>query len=238
MILFISVLVIPFLAGVFLTFFHSDPLLEFTENIHGRLIRKRRLILYRRTRFSSALRFILEPVLSLLIAINEWTRDIENTGLKSGLRIAGYLYLMGLFLFGIITIAYFPVILIFIALGVIAAISIEKLISEKAAEKKVKKRKSPVEDMQTFLETFWPLFKYRPTKENVERLFRLRSIDVDIKGNIFSIDRRKFSEKTKVGLVDIKGGIYDIRDSFPKKIGRVDNLGNVYEEHPPHQEFL
>lgn len=239
MIFFASVLVIPFLTGVFLTFLHSAPLLEFTENLHGRLIRKRRLILYRKTRFSGVSRFILEPLLSILITINDWTRDIENTGLKSGLRIAGYLYLFGLFLFGLVTIVYFPVILIFIALGVIAAVTVERFISEKSSEKREKKSKSSSEtgDVETFLENFWPLFKYRPTKENVERLFRLRSIDVDINGNIFAVDRRQFSEKTKVGLVDIKGGIYDIRDSLPKKIGRVDNLGNVYEEQPSRLEF-
>ncbi len=243
MIFFISVLIVPLLAGVFLMFRKDVSVLEFTENVHGWLIQKRRKLLHKRGRSAAVSKYTLEPVLSIFITINDWTRDIRGAGLKSGLRISGYLYLLGLFLFGLVTIFYFPFILAFAAAGVLAAIIVERIISEKMVGQKVKKEQkkdSSREEAKTFLETFWPLFKYRPTKENVERLFRLNGIDVDIRGNVYSIDRHHYRERTKVGLVDRNGRIYDTRHSFPKKLGRVDDMGNVIEENPPpyrQQEF-
>jgi hypothetical protein len=242
MVLFIIMLITPLIAGVFLMFRKDASVLTFTDNFYGRLIRRRRKILHKKGWTAAVSKYTLEPVLSIFIMVNNWTRDIKGTGLKSGLRVGGYLYVTGFFLFGIVTIVYFPFILAFAAAGILTAIIVEKIVSEKVSEKKVKNentfrsRKEP----KTFLETFWPIFKYRPTKENVERLFRLNGIDVDIRGNVFSADRHHYTERTKVGLVDKQGCIYDIRHSFPKKLGRVDDLGNVYEEDaPPHrqQEF-
>jgi hypothetical protein len=49
---------------------------------------------------------------------------------------------------------------------VLAAIIIERIVSEKVVEQKVKKEKKKVSSQiktKTFLEAFWPLFKYRPT---------------------------------------------------------------------------
>ena len=243
MILFISVLITPLIVGVFLVFRKDASVLAFTENFHGWLIQKRRKLLHKRGRSASVSKYTLEPVLSILITINDWTRKIKDTGLKSGMRVSGYLYLAGLFIFGAVTILYFPFILALAAVGALTAIIIERIVTEKVVEQKAKKEKKKVSsqiETKTFLETFWPLFKYRPTKENVERLFRLNGIDVDIRGNVFSADRHHYAERTKVGLVDKQGCIYDIRHSFPKKLGRVDDLGNVYEEDAlPHrqQEF-
>lgn len=239
MILFIGVLIIPLIVGVLLMFRKDASILDLTDDFYGRLIRRRRKILRKKGWTSAISKFTLEPVLSIFIMINCWTRDIKGTGLKSGLRMGGYLYVIGFFLFGIVTIAYFPFILAFAVAGVLTAIIVEKIVSEKVTEKKVKKENTfrTREEAKTFLETFWPLFKYRPTKENVERLFKLNGIDVDIRGNVYSADRHHYTERTKVGLIDKRGRIYDTRHSFPKKLGRVDDTGHIYEEDaPPHRQ--
>jgi hypothetical protein len=58
----------------------------------------------------------------------------------------------------------------------------------------------------------------------------LRQIEVDYHGDIFSSDITTFPVKTKIGRVDKNGGIYDIRNEMPEKIGSIDVQGNIVDE--------
>jgi hypothetical protein len=197
---------------------------------------KRRHILKGGGKLAGVAKVTLEPLLSLLIAINDWTENIENTGMKAGSRIAGYLYLIGAVLFIFFTLGQF---LFFLAL-IGAAILIGSVILNYVQTKHVKvtsektlvknQQKQAQEHSLTFVESIWPHFRSRTNKERVEDLFDLKQIEVDYHGDIFSNDISTFPVKTKIGRVDKNGGIYDIRKEIPRKIGSIDIQGNIVDE--------
>jgi hypothetical protein len=227
-----SVLAIPALIGCFLVLIKSKAIFRLTEVFYGWLNRKSQHILSSKSLISKIAKYTVEPLYSVFIAINDWTVDIKDIGVKSGIRIGAYLYLTGFLLFVFISIGNFLIILALIAAGILLAVILPRYLSEVSKEKKPKKTQAwqSEEQTQTFVERIWLHFRKKTTKEKVEELFGCQKIEVDMKGNIYSNDLSQFSEKTKIGLVDKNGGIYDTRQEMPEKIGRIDAQGNIIEQ--------
>lgn len=236
MIFLILLLVVPLLIGYALVLLKIGSVHAFTVDFYYWLKEKRQNILSGKGKLDNIAKFTMEPLYSLLIAINDWTENIENTGLKSGVRIAGYLYLIGIVLFIFFTLGQFLFLLALIGVGILlgtmavnylrAASKKEKPRTSSAA---VRKNRAEAESL-TFVETIWPHFRSRKIRDRVEDLFDLKQIEVDYHGDIFSSDITTFPVKTKIGRVDKNGGIYDIRKEMPQKIGSIDVQGNIVDE--------
>jgi hypothetical protein len=236
MIFLILLLVVPFLIGYVCIFFKIGFVHEFTVDFYYWLKEKRQDILSGKGKLANIARFTIEPLFSILIAVNDWTENIENTGTKSGVRVAGYLYLIGIVLFIFFTLGQFLFLLALIGTGLMLGTVALKYIqaTKKRAEAKqntVKTQSKQLEDKsQTFVESLWPLFRSKKAKDRVEDLFDLKQIEVDYHGDIFSSDITTFPVKTKIGCVDKSGRIYDTRKELPEKIGSIDKQGNVVDE--------
>lgn len=231
--LFIAILLLaPLLIGYFLVFLKIEGVYDFTEDFYDWLIRKSRNIRSGRSRFSNISRFTLEPVYSLLISINDLTRNMDNIGAISGIRIGAYLYLFGALIFIFSTLGQFFLVLALIATGVLCVSVVLRYVSIKQREVKTKKTAADHVEVRTrtFVETIWPHFRSRVTKEKVEELFHLKEIEVDYEGEIFTNDLTVFPVRTRIGRVDKNGGIYDTRSGIPEKIGRIDSRGDVVPE--------
>jgi len=231
--LFIAILLLaPLLIGYFLVFLKVEAIYDFTEDFYDWLIRKSRNIRSGRSKFSNISRFTLEPIYSLLISINDLTRNMDNIGAISGIRIGAYLYLFGALIFIFSTLGQFFLVLALLATGVLCASAVLRYVSIK--QKEVKTKKTTADNVEartrTFVETIWPHFRSRVTKEKVEELFHLKEIEVDYEGEIFTNDLTVFPVRTRIGRVDKNGGIYDTRSGIPEKIGRIDSRGDVVSE--------
>lgn len=234
MIYLILLLVVPLFIGYILVFLKIGVIHAFTVDLYYWLKEKRQHILSGKGKFASLAKFTLEPLYSLLIAINDWTENIENTGTKSGVRIAGYLYLIGIVLFIFFTLGQFLFLLALISVGILLGMVVLKYIQKsqtksKQTQAKTQKKQDEGQSL-TFVESIWPHFRSRVIKERVEDLFDLKQIEVDYHGDIFSSDITTFPVKTKIGCVDKRGGIYDTRKEMPEKIGSIDVQGNIVDE--------
>lgn len=168
----------------------------------------------------------------MLIFINDLTRNMDNIGAISGIRIGAYLYLFGALIFIFSTLGQFFLLLALLATGILSASVILRYVFIK--HKEIKTTKTSLDHFearnQTFVETIWPHFRSRVTKEKVEELFHLKEIEVDYEGDIFTNDLTVFPVRTRIGRVDKNGGIYDTRSGIPEKIGRVDSRGDIVAE--------
>jgi len=123
-----------------------------------------------------------------------------------------------------------------VGVGVLLGTAVLKYISGRQEKAKPKQTQSKIQtkqvevQSQTFVESLWPLFRSKMTKERVEDLFDLKQIEVDYQGDIFSNDITTFPVRTKIGCVDKNGGIYDTRKEMPAKIGSIDTQGNIVDE--------
>ena len=232
----ILLLIVPLFIGCVLVFLKIGAVHAFTVDFYYWLKEKRQNILSGQGKLAQIAKLTLEPLYSLLIAINDWTENIENTGTKSGVRIAGYLYLIGILLFIFFALGQFLFLLALIGVAILLGTVVLKYIQasqNKAKSKQVKStaQKNQAEEQSiTFVESLWPHFRSRKIKDRVEDLFDLRQIEVDYHGDIFSSDITTFPVKTKIGRVDKNGGIYDIRKEMPEKIGSIDVQGNIVDE--------
>jgi hypothetical protein len=236
MIFLILLLVVPLFVGYFLVFLKIGAIHSFTVDFYYWLKEKRQNILSGKGKLAGLARFTLEPLYSLLIAINDWTENIENTGTQSGVRIAGYLYLIGTVLFIFFTLGQFLFLLALIGVGILLGTVVlnfvkSRQLNTKSEQVQSKTRTNQVEaPSMTFVESIWPHFRSRKIKDRVEDLFELKQIEVDYHGDIFSSDITTFPVKTKIGRVDKNGGIYDTRNEMPEKIGSIDTRGNIVDE--------
>jgi hypothetical protein len=231
--LFIAILLLaPLLIGYSLVFLKIEAIYDFTEDFYDWLSQKSRNIRSGKSKFANLSKFTLEPVYSLLISINDLTRNMDNIGAISGIRIGAYLYLFGALIFIFSTLGQFFLLLALLGTGALGVSVVLRYVSIK--HKAIKTTKTSANHFeaqkQTFVETIWPHFRSRVTKEKVEEMFHLKEIEVDYEGDIFTNDLTIFPVRTRIGRVDKNGGIYDTRSGIPKKIGRVDSRGEIVAE--------
>jgi hypothetical protein len=217
----ILVLLIPLTVGVFQTLKKYDLIDDFTENLNDWIKEKMRNNSRSNTLAAMTVRYSLIPFLSLFIIIHDLTEDIRDFGLKSGVRIASYLYLM-VFLFVVsITFGYKVLFLMLIAL---LLLNVFMLLHNHFPQRHTN---AAGDSSQDFVETIWPFFRADSTRERVAGLFNVPQIDVDYTGNILAYDRGDSPGKKKIGRVDQLGHIYDTRHAASKKVGWINEHGHV-----------
>jgi hypothetical protein len=229
--LIIVILVVPFLTGCVSFFLKSEAIHECMESFHIWLIKNEETFFPRKSKLTPITRYTLEPLYSLLVAISDWTEDIDQKGLKSGIRIAAYLYFLGFIIFIFVTLGPFILFLALLTAGIVSVLFALRYIKARKINKPSKKSADqPKKEALTFVETVWPHFRVKTTVHKVEELFGVDQIEVTYHGDVFANDVTQDSGKIKIGIVDLCGGIYDTREEVPLKIGSVDTLGNVIDE--------
>lgn len=229
--LLIIILVVPFLAGCGSIFLKNEAIYDWLENFHMWLIKNEETFFPRRSKLSQVTKYTLEPLYSLLIAISDWTKDIDNRGLKSGIRIASYLYFFGFVIFIFVTLGPFILFLAVLTALIVSMLFALRYIKARKKTKLAKKSvEQPKKESLTFVETVWPHFRVKSTVHKVEELFGVDQIEVSYHGDVFAYDLTQESARIKIGIVDLCGGIYDTREEVPLKIGTIDTSGNVTDE--------
>ncbi len=237
MLIEIIFIVMPFLLGLAQVLLKLEAVRKFTEDCDNWINRKYSNALHGGNKIA---RFTLMPLYSLLITMNELTRNISNIWLQSGIRIAAYLYLFGILFLIFITFGYIILLFALLVIGVLLAVLALNRIFENRKEEKSLRILSEHSDgvSQTFIENIWPFLKSETTKEGVANLFDVQKIEVDYKGRIFENELSLLPDDTKIGCFDKKGNIYDTRKGNLDKVGNIDAQGNVVDWREPCQEEL
>jgi len=193
------------------------------------LATKNRNILSGKSFGSKIARYTLVPLYSLFIALNDLTKNISDVWLRTAIRITAYLYLIGSLYIIVVSLA-----LGLLVFAVIAVLSVVVVLLRKEYRKyqkeAVPKRdsgRSADKKSAAFVTKFWPFFISGNTKAKVGELFYSEEIKVDYKGRIFFADQTQLAPENIIGFIDGDGNIFDARKRIPKKIGKIDDRGNV-----------
>jgi hypothetical protein len=219
---------LPFLVGIAQVFLKQESVYKFTEECEEWINKKYSNILQGENKI---LRFTLMPLYSLLITINDLTGGISDIWLKSGIRIAAYLYLLGALFLIFITFGYIILIFALLVIGVLIAVFTLSRTLESRKEAKSLRMLSQQSDgvSQIFVENIWPFLKSEITKEEVASLFDVQKIEVDYKGRIFENELSPLPDVLKIGCFDTKGNIYDTRKGHMEKLGNISAQGKVFD---------
>lgn len=217
----IIILLIPLIAGVTQVLKKFDAVDDFTENVNDWIIEKIRSTGRGNTLGAKTARYTLIPLFSLFTTIHNLTENIPDYGLRSGIRIASYLYLAVSLYVIFITFGYKVLIL---TLVVFALLIVFVLVSNLLPGRKSTELG---DSHQGFVEKIWPYFRADSTRERVAGLFDVQQIDVDYTGIVMTYDNEGSPGKKKIGHVDQHGSIYDTRNAASIKIGWIDDHGCV-----------
>lgn len=217
--------ILPLIIGIVVAVINSSKIADFTDRFKNWLTdRKKRLD----TRRGIIPRFIFKPLIFILLKVAEWTAEIKHDGIKAGTRIAAYIYIIEIFIFILVVLGYILLVFLFIIIGLWIFLWIlgrilggpKEEVRENIYVESVRKEPSFYESVFFFLTT---------EKEKLKNLFKVKHIDVDKEGGIFSDDYSNILSKGKIGFVDEEGHIFDTRETLRKKIGYIDSEGHVKE---------
>lgn len=217
----ILVLLIPLVVGVTQAFKRYDVVDDFTENCNAWIAEKINNNSRGDTLAALSVRYTLVPFLFLFIIVYDLTEDIRDFGLKSGIRIASYLYLVMFLVVVSITFGYKVFLLMLVAL---VLLNLFMLLRKFLAGRRTNVRGESPRD---FVEKIWPYFRVDSTRARVADLFNVSQVDVDYTGNILAYNRGDSPGKKKIGWVDPLGQIYDTRNAASERIGCIDDHGRV-----------
>lgn len=166
-------------------------------------------------------RFLIRPFLWLALSVRDWTNNISHNGMKSGIRIAVYIYLGALFLYLFITFAIILAIIIMIG---IAFWIYEKVSGGSSGSVTVTKRRVSEDQEENAMPHAGLKGKkiYSGTNWFNEEL----KGRVDEEGNIYK--GTNWLTEEKIGRIDDDGNILQGTNSFNEvKVGRIDKDGNL-----------
>ena len=218
------ILLIPMIAGILQAVKKFDVIDDLTERFIDWITTKSSQTGQSDALASKVTRCTLVPVFSLFTTIHDLTRSIRDFGLRSGVRIASYLYLVAFLFVIFITVGYKVLLL---ALGVFALLIACVLLS-----KILPGHRTGVsgDSSQGFVEKIWPYFRSDSARAHVAGLFDVPQIDVDYTGTITTYHEGASQGKKVIGRVDQHGQIYDTRREAAVKLGSIDDLSRGTDE--------
>lgn len=80
----------PVILGSIIAMVNDKKVASFDSRFEDWLITKKNSLVGKRGKFS---RFFLKPLVSSLVLITSWTQNVKNNGIRSGIRLASYLYI-------------------------------------------------------------------------------------------------------------------------------------------------
>ena len=147
---------------------------------------------------------VFKPLLWTLARTMQWTEGTGNVYLRSAIRIAAYIYLIGIVL-------YISITIVFVVIALIVTCWIISLFSDGEIPPRKTGGRRRLENTNLY---------------DTKGFFAKKMGYIDEKGNIY--DSSGLLD-TKVGRIDEDGRIYDTRGLFANKVMRIDDKGNVYD---------
>lgn len=218
------ILLIPLIVGILQIGKKYEAIDDLTEDFIDWISAQGRKTGRPDTLLSRAARYTLVPLFSLFTTIHDLTRNIRDAGIRSGIRVASYLYLVAFLFVIFITIGYKVLLL---ALGVFVLLIVYVLLS-----RILPGRRAGAADGSSpeFVEKIWPYFRSDSTRAHVAGLFDVTQIDVDYTGIITTYHEGASQGKKVIGRVDQHGQIYDTRREAAVKLGSIDDLSRGTDE--------
>lgn len=205
----------PIIIGIIIALLNKPTIDNSVEKFQTWLSYRKQLI----TPYSGKLnRFLTRPFLWLALKIRDWTSNISHSGIKSGLRIALYIYLGGLFLYLFITFV--------IIIAIIALIGIAFIIYDKLTNPNNDDSKDRSEVQKNVLNSVGLKGKriYSGTNWFNEEL----QGRVDKDGNIYK--GTNWVNEEKIGRIDNDGDIYEGTNVVTEeKIGHIEKDGTLHK---------
>ncbi|MGD9346402.1 MAG: hypothetical protein PVH84_11095 [Candidatus Aminicenantes bacterium] len=228
MLIEIILIMTPFLIGLAQVFFKLDAVYKFTEDFDEWIDNKYKNVLEGGNKIA---RYTLMPLYSLFITINDLTGNISDIWLQSGIRIASYIYLLGILLLLFLTFGYVLLIIaLLVVCALIAVLGLRSVLQNRKEAKSLEVLSRHSDEVsQTFVENIWPFIKSETAKDEVAHLFDVQKIEVDYKGRIFENEFSPLPDEMKIGCFDKKGDIYDTRMGCFEKIGTIDTHGTIID---------
>ena len=230
----------PIIVGIIVGLMNNPSIDTNVEKFQTWLsVRKQRI-----TRESGKLnRFLTRPFLWLALKIREWTSSIDHVGMKSGIRIALYLYLGAAFLYLFIT---FAIIIAIVVLIGIAFLIYDKISSGGSTVRTTTKRQQILQNQDEsvldhvglkgkniYSGTSWFNEELKGRIDEIGNIYRGTSWineerigRIDDDGNI--IKGTSILNEEKVGRIDKDGNLHKGTNWFnEEKTGRIDKDGNI-----------
>jgi hypothetical protein len=198
----IALLLLPLIFGALIAALNKDGINNFTEKIESHIRKLQTKIAPKQGRIS---RFVIKPLLWIIVKLCDWTDSFAHRGLKNGVRVTVTLYILTIWLFLLYT-AFIVVAVIIIAMVVIYILL--KFIPGGDSE-------------STYVPTPRSFRKQEPVKDDI-------IANVGQKGMKIYAGTNWFNEEMK-GRIDDDGNIYKGTSWLSEaKIGRIDDNGNIY----------
>ena len=215
---------LPLLIGAIIAVINQDAVNAFTEKIEQKIRNLRNRIAPKQGRMA---RFVLKPLLWIIVKLCDWTDSFAHRGLKNGVRVAVTLYILAFWLF--LLYAALIVVVAILVIMLVVYILLKFLPGGETEDVSVSTSRSfresaPVEDdivanvglkgKKIYAGTHW---------FNEEMKGR-----IDDRGNIYK--GTSWVNEEKVGRIDENGNIYKGTGSFnEQKVGKIDDQGTIYK---------
>jgi len=211
----------PIIIGIIIGLINNPGVDNNVENFQNWLSNRKQRITSESGKLN---RFLTRPFLWLALKIREWTSDIDHSGIKSGIRIALYLYLGAIFLYLFITFAILIAIVVVIG---IAFLIYDKLTSGSSTVRTTMKKQRIMQDQdESVIEHVGLKGKkiYSGTSWFNEEL----KGRIDDNGNIYK--GTSWLNEERIGRIDDDGNIIRGTSAFnEEKVGRIDKDGNLHK---------
>lgn len=203
---YILILMIPLIVGGIIAAFNSNGINESTEKVEAWIRRTQGTV---STKKGWVYRYIINPLLWLIVKFSDWTDSFIHRGLKNGVRVALTLFLIIAWCFLIYS-AFMIAVILIISI-VIIYIFFKILINSN-------------DDVKSGYEKGRNLFNSNTSDRNPEV-----TDYAGLKGKGIYKGTNWFNEELK-GRIDDEGNIYKGTNWLnEEKIGRIDSDGAIYE---------
>jgi hypothetical protein len=192
----------PAIIGAAVYFFKYDKAVSWVESVNDWFLRKKESVSQKSGGVS---RWFFRPVLWVLAKIMEWTEQTQDQYLRTAIRIASYLYFIGIALYISISIVVGIAILI-ITFWIIG----ELLAGDSGTTYTTRRTVSRIKDKSLY---------------DTSGFFNKKVGRIDKNGNVY--DTSRFLER-KVGKIDDKGKVYDSTRFSDRQVGRIDEAGGIH----------
>jgi hypothetical protein len=199
----IIILGFPAIIGAVVYFLKYEKAVVWVDSINNWFLRKKETVSQKTGAVS---RWFFRPVLWVLAKIMEMTEQTKDQYLRTAIRIASYLYFIGIALYISISIVV-TIVILMIVLWIIG----ELLSGDSGTTYTTRRTVSRVKGKSLY---------------DTKGIFNKKVGRIDEDGNVYDTSGI-FSKK--VGKVDDDGKIHDSTDIFDKQVGRIDGEGGIHD---------
>ena len=213
----------PLILGEFIFLYRPEKPVSWAEGFRGWVARKRAANF---GRHGLVRRWFLRPLFFCLIQTMQWTQDIKDPYLRTGVRVSASLYVIGLITYIAVTIVFIVIAIIIFGFMLWCAghvLGWNDGVPTRSRSSSVGRRKSKT------------LHDFGRKDTRIDKQGNVYDTSGIISQQVGRIDKEGRFYDTKgmisqqVGRIDEDGRIYDTKGMISQQVGRIDEEGNVYD---------